>query len=441
MTKTILTIAFLLTIGQTALAQNFDQAKLDSYFQALEAHNKFMGSVAVSKNGTIIYKKSVGFADLKNQVKASELSKYRIGSISKTFTAVLVLKAVEDKKLTLQQTLDKWFPTIPNAHKITLQHLLRHRSGIHNFTENEDFLSWNTQAKTKAEMVEIISKGGSVFEPDTQAEYSNSNYVLLSYILEAVYGKPYAEILQTYIVQPVGLQHTYVFGKINTQNNECKSYNFIGNWKEESETDFTIPLGAGAIVSAPTDLTKFADALFAGKLLQPESLETMKTVKDGFGLGLFPIPFYDKSGYGHTGGIDGFRSVYAHFDDGNISYALSSNGTMFDINDISIAVLSAIYGKPYDIPTFSKSTYEVRSSDLDQYLGVYATNTLPLKITVTKEGHTLVAQATGQSSFPLEAIEKDRFQYEEAGIIMEFNPQEKTMLLHQGGGKFVFTKE
>ncbi len=168
MKKTILTTVLILTLSQIGLAQtNFDKTKLDNYFNALEQSNKFMGSVAVSKNGEIIYTKSIGFADVENNLKATENSKYRIGSISKSFTTVLLLKAVEEKKLNLNQTIDKWFPTIKNAKKITIKHLLSHRSGIHNFTNDKDYLTWNTQPKTEKELVEIITKGGSDFNAAT----------------------------------------------------------------------------------------------------------------------------------------------------------------------------------------------------------------------------------------------------------------------------------
>lgn len=440
MRKIILTTLLIGTLSQIGLAQtNFDKTKLDNYFNALEQNNKFMGSVAVSKNGEVIYTNSIGFADVENNVKAIEKSKYRIGSISKTFTAVLVLKAVEVKKLNLNQTIDKWFPTIKNAKKITIEHLLRHRSGIHNFTNDKDYLTWNTQPKTEKEMIEIITKGGSDFNPDSKAEYSNSNYVLLSYIVEKTYKKSYSDLLQEFIVKPIGLTSTYVFGKINPNNNECKSYSFAGTWKVEPETDFTVPLGAGAIISTPTDLTKFADALFGGKLLTSESLEIMKTIKDGYGIGLFQIPFYKSVGYGHTGGIDGFSSVYSHFSDDNISYALISNGTNMNNNDISIAVLSAVYDKPYEIPAFT--TFNVTSEDLDKYLGVYSSKQIALKITITKDGNTLIAQGTGQPAFPLEATDKDKFKFEQAGAKFEFNPTDKKMILFQGGGQIEFTKE
>lgn len=437
--KKVLLLTLWITVSiQQSFSQDFDKTKLDNYFQALEAHDAFMGSIAVSVNGKIIYTKSIGYTDKEQNKKANDLSKYRIGSISKTFTTVLVLKAVEEKKLTLNQTIDKYFPAIKNSAKITIGNLLNHRSGIHNFTDDKDYLTWNTQARTEKEMIDIITKAGSDFEPGTKASYSNSNFVLLTYILERTFKKSFPEILTQYITQPVGLVNTSFGGKINTANNECKSYQYKEGWQLSSETDMSIPLGAGGIISTASDLVKFSDALFTGKLLSRENVELMKTVTDRYGYGLLPIPFYDKVGYGHTGGIDGFTSVFMNFEN-NVSYALVSNGANFNTNDISIAVLSTIYNKPFEIPDFK--TYELTSEDLNKYLGTYSSAQVPLKITITKDDKTLIAQATGQSPFPLQATDKDKFRFSQAGIVMEFNPEEKTMTLNQGGGQYVFKRD
>ena len=429
-------ILLILIFCQVAISQSFDKTKLDKYFNSLDDNKKFMGSVAVSKNGEIIYLKSIGYADINNKIKANNETKYRIGSISKSFTAILVLKAVENKKLELNQTIDKWFPTIKNSEKISVKQLLNHRSGIYNFTNSPDYLSLSTQAKTEEEMIEIIKAGGNNFSPDSKAEYSNSNYVLLTYILEKTFSKSYSELLNEFIINPIELKNTYVFGKINTINNESKSYKFLGSWIEESETNYTIPLGAGAITSTASDLTKFADALFGEQLLNSESLEAMKTIQEGYGYGLFQIPFYSSLGFGHTGGIDGFSSVFAHFPEENISYALTSNGTIMNNNDISIAVLSAVFNKPYEIPVFISYT----SVDLDKYLGVYSTEQIPLKITITKNGNTLIAQGTGQPEFPLEAIKKDIFKFDQVGAKFEFILEENKMILFQNGMQINFTK-
>lgn len=439
MKRTSILILFIGIFTQLGISQNLDKQKLDGYFNALDENNRFMGSVAVSQNGNIIYSKTIGFLDIENNVKANKNSKYRIGSISKIFTSVLILKAVEENKLALGQTIDKFFPDIKNAKKITVQHLLAHRSGIPNFTNEEDYLTWNTEPKSESEMVNIISKSGSDFEPDSKSGYSNSNFVLLSFILEKIFDTTYANLLKTYITEPLGLESTYLGGKINIDNNESKSYKFNGNWVVETETDISIPLGAGGIVSNPKDLVKFSDQLFAGNILKSSSLKDMKTVNGQYGMGLFKIPFYDKTGYGHTGGIDGFVSVLVHFSDGDISYALTSNGTNYNVNNISIAVLSAVYNMPYSIPEFSH--YEISSEDLDKYLGIYSSKQNPLKITITKNNKTLIAQATGQSSFPLEATAKDQFKYDVADVTLEFNPKENTMVLIQYGRKTKFNKE
>jgi D-alanyl-D-alanine carboxypeptidase len=439
MKKTILATLLIGSLCQNTPAQDFDRTRLDSYFNALEANNKFMGSVAVSRNGKIIYSRSAGYSDFENMKKADADSKYRIGSISKTFTSVLVLKAVEEGKLKLNQTIGEYFPGIKNSDKITIENLLYHRSGIHNFTDDKEYLTWNTLPVTEKEMIDIIAGGGSDFEPDSKSQYSNSNYVLLTFILEKTFRKPYAELLKKYIAQPLGLTNTKLGGKINTSENECNSYKYMDTWKPETETDISIPLGAGGIVSTPVDLVKFSDALFGGKLLKTETLELMKTPNGQYGMGLFKIPFYEKTGYGHTGGIDGFSSVFSYFSDGNISYALTCNGSNYNNNNISIAVLSAVFNKPYDIPDFK--TYEVSPEELDKYPGVYSSEQIPIKITVTRVNRTLVAQGTGQSAFPLEAVEKDIFRFDQAGIVMEFNIESKTMILKQGGGQFTFTKE
>ena len=435
-----LLLIFLITLfAATSFAQKFDKEKLDLYFQTLENNNKFMGSVALSENGKIIYTKSIGFSDVESKTKPNETTKYRIGSISKSFTSALVFKAVEENKLSLDTKISKYFPNIKNADKISISNLLNHRSGIHSFTDNENYLSWNTQKKSEEELLKIIEDGGSNFEPDTKADYSNSNYVLLSFILEKIYKKPYSEILQEKIIKPIGLKNTYVGRKINLENNEAHSYIFENNWIKETETDLSIPLGAGAIVSTPSDLLQFADALFNGKIISEKNLKLMETIKDNYGSGLFQMPFGTKKAFGHTGGIDGFSSNYGYFPEEKVAFALTSNGSNYTNNDIAIAVLSAVFDQPYEIPVFK--TLELPSADLDQYLGIYSSKDIPLKITVTKNDTTLMAQATGQSAFPLDASDKNIFKFDQAGIVLEFMPANKTMILKQGGKNYNFIKD
>jgi hypothetical protein len=167
----------------------------------------------------------------------------------------------------------------------------------------------------------------------------------------------------------------------------------------------------------------------------------MKTMTDGYGMGMFQIPFHEKSAYGHNGGIDGFASTLAYFPADSVTVAYCTNGQVHPMNDILIGVLSIYFNKPYSIPTFTPASISLSTEDLAKYLGVYSSRQIPLKITITKDNTTLIAQATGQSSFPLEAAEKDKFKFDAAGIILEFNPDKNEMTLKQGGQAVLFSKE
>ena len=434
----ISTLLALIVTG--AFSQNFNSKRLDSLFQILEKNNKYMGSIAISENGKTIYAKSIGFDDIAISKKSTSDAKYRIGSISKMFTASMIFKAVEEKKISLNQSIDKYFPTVKNAGKITISNLLNHRSGIHDFTNDPEYLTWYTQPQSRAKMTERIAAGNIVFEPDTKGQYSNSNYILLSFILEDVYKKTYGEILTQKITKPLKLKSTYLGGKISVENNESYSYSLSGKWEKEKDTDMSIPLGAGAIVSNPMDLNLFIENLFAGKIVSAENLNLMKTIKDKFGMGMLEFPYFERKSYGHTGGIDGFRSVLSYFPNEKLALAITSNGAMgYDNNNILLCALSSYFNKPFQMPSFN--AIEITATTLDSYAGTYASLQIPLKISITKKESTLIAQATGQPSFPLEATASNMFKFDPAGVVIEFNAEKKELILKQGGKDYLFSKE
>jgi D-alanyl-D-alanine carboxypeptidase len=425
----------------TAVAQNLNTSRLDSLFNILGEKNKAMGSLALSKNGKTIYRKSIGYSLISqngNKV-AGSFTKYRIGSISKMFTATILFQLIEEGKLKLETPLDTYFPTLPNASKITVANLLNHRSGLHNFTSDPDYLSWMTGPKTHDELIAVISKYPVDFQPDAKFSYSNSNYVVLGYIIEKIEGKPYSVILKDRITSRIGLKNTYFGGKTDIKNNECYSYKWSKDWVLQPETDMSIPGGAGSLVSTPEDLTKFIEALFTLKFVSEKSLVQMKTMKDGYGMGMFQIPFYSKKAFGHNGGIDGFASTLSYFPEDSLAVSYCTNGIVYPMNDILIGVLSIYYNKEYQLPVFR--TVSLKPEDLDKYLGVYSSTQIPLKIEVTKINAQLMAQATGQSSFPLEPVDKDKFTFDQAGIKMDFMPEKGEMTLKQGGGSFLYKKE
>ena len=279
-------------------AQAFNKQKLDSLFNSIEKFDKTMGSFSLTKEGKIVYQRTIGYVDINNQIKANNESKYRIGSISKTFTSTIIMQLIEENKLALSSRLDILFPAIPNAKLITIEQMLRHRSGLFNFTNAKDYPSFMEQPKSQKEMLEIIIKNGTVFEPDEKAEYSNTNYLLLTYIIEKVEKKSFSKVLEERITKPCNLKNTYFGGKINTKNNEALSYKKMAGWELDTETDMSIPAGAGGIVSTATDLNRFFTCLFSNQLVSEESLNQMKTMVDNYGLGLFQYPFLRKKPLG-----------------------------------------------------------------------------------------------------------------------------------------------
>lgn len=435
-------LLFLSAIGVSSIAfsQNNVKEKLGNYFDSLFVHHKVMGSFAIAEDNRPTFIKVVGFADVDKKQKANVNTQYRIGSISKTFTAVLVMKAVEEKKISLSQKLSEFYPEIPNADKITIENLLQHRTGIHNLTDEAEYWQYNTKPQTESSLVNIIKKYKSDFEPGSKHEYSNSNYILLGFILEKVYKKSYAELIKSKITKPLKLNLTEVGGKIDTSKNQAKSYEFTnGKYEVSSETDMTIPIGAGNIISTPRDLLSFILGLEQGKLIKKESLEKLKNFVDDYGYGLVKVPFDKYWGFGHTGGIDKFSSVLFYFPDLKVAVAFSTNQIDMDSNEISIKLVETAMGKDFEIPSFK--TMEIPENELQKYVGTYSSPDVPLKINIFIKDKKLMAQATGQGALPLEATSNTRFKFDTAGIVVEFFPAKNQFIIMQGGTKNTFTKE
>lgn len=428
-------------------AQSFDKAKLNQYLDSLEAHDKAMFSLAAFKNGAPIYQKSIGYTDVEGKQKANKDTQYRIGSISKVFTSTMIFQLIDEGKLSLDTKLAKYYPKVKNANKITISMLLSHRSGIHNFTNTPEYTGYMTQPKTKAEMVSLIEGLDSDFKPDSRANYSNSGYVLLGFILEDITQDSYAKQLQQRIATKLNLVRTEYGGPISVQDNQAKSYTHNAEgWSPATVTDMSIPHGAGAIISTPTEVTKFLSSLLTGKLVSADSLAKMQELNQGFGRGLFQFPFHDKKAYGHNGGIDGFSSITGYFAADDVAFALTSNGMNYAMNDINIAVLSIFYGLAYDIPDFDQKPIELAAKDLLNYEGVFASKDMPLKITLKMNDGQLTAQATGQGAFYLTPYSSSEFRFDPAGIIMIFATEGDTVdystfQMKQGGGNFKFSKE
>lgn len=434
-------VACMLTLtacSQKPADEKFDAVRLDEFLSFLAENDKAMGSLSITQDGKEVYQKAIGYATVEDGTPASPNTRYRIGSITKVLTATLTMKLVESGKLTLETTLDQYYPAVKNADQITIEMLLRHRSGVFSITEATDYTSWMEQPITRAELLDKIYGYESAFEPGSKAAYSNSNYILLTFILQDIYEKPYDQILQEELFEPLSLKNishgTFI------ESTDARSYTWQGGWEPATDTHPSVPLGAGGVSGNALAINTFLRALIEGEILSTETVNQMKQLKDGFGIGLFQVPFYDKRAFGHTGGIDGFQSNAFYFPEEKVGVTYLSNGVVMPINDLLIGVLSIYFGVPYTFPEFTPAL-EVSASDLDAYLGIYSSPDFPLKVTITKDGNTLIGQATGQPSFPLEAYETHKFRFDQAGLKLIFTPVDSTMVLQQGGGEFVLKRE
>jgi D-alanyl-D-alanine carboxypeptidase len=431
--KALLASVAALALATTAPAQSLDQAKLDKFFDRLAEKNKVMGSLVAAKDGSVLYSRQIGFARIDGDKKESitAASRFRIGSITKMFTGVLVLQLVEEGKLKLDDTLDKHFPQVPNAEKITIAHLLGHKSGVHNLTEGPGYQALRAKPKTKEEMVSIIAKFAPDFEPGAKEAYSNSNYVLLGYIVESVAGKPYAEVLRERITSRLALKDTS-FGDKTTE--QTRSYRWDRDWRQEPETPLSIPGGAGAIISTPSDLVKFIQGLFDLKLVSKTSLDQMMQNR-------FAMQTYQVGGetlYGHGGGIDGYRSLLIYLPKEKLAAAYTSNGSVSPPMDVVSGVLDVIQNRRFTIPTFEGVA--VAPAVLDKYAGVYSSAAFPGTFTVKREGATLLAGPTGRAPRALEATAQDEFKIELIGLVLKFDAAKKQMIMKQRGRETVFKK-
>lgn len=353
-----LVLLFLLA-STICFAQQTNFKQLDAYLDLLNSNDKIMGSLSIMKDGEIVYEKSVGYQykTEKEEKKATSASKYRIGSITKTFTAVMIFQLIDEKKINLDDKLSKYYPQIPNASKITISNLLCHKSGLFNITRDADFGSWSLLPTTQVKMLARIQKHKVDFQPGEKTAYSNTNFILLGYILEKIEKKTYQELLKKRITKKLKLKNTYVGNTINTNEQECQSYYYKKNkLKQATETHMSNPGGAGAVVSTPSDLVIFMDALFNHKLMTKESFKEMtkSTSEHGMCSGIDSLEKNGQIIFGHDGDIDGFASCTLYIPKIKTAIAINTNAAKLQVIPIVFNALSNANGKKFIMPNFKK---------------------------------------------------------------------------------------
>ncbi|WP_126974108.1 serine hydrolase domain-containing protein [Gynurincola endophyticus] len=438
--KKLLFIFSMLFAGLGMHAQTPELEKIKAYIDTLYKYERFMGAVSIYKDGRPVMDYAVGYRDYQQKVPINLDTKFRVGSISKTFTAVLIMKAVEDKKLSLNDSLSKYFPTVKNSDKVTIKNLLQHRSGIFNITNDPAYRQYYQQPVTQQQWVERISSKDPVFTPGEKYQYSNSNYILLTFILEKVYKKDYASLLNQYIVKPARLESTYYMRKTDVQQNEAYSYswNIDSIWVKQNETDPSIPVGAGAISSNPRSLNQFSWALFNGKIIKPGSLKAMQEVVDEVGLGLFRTKQGEQYYWGHGGAIDGFLSGYQVNSETGLSFSIAANAQYGGVDPVLADIIKIYQGGDFKMPDYSKMLSN--EEELKKYVGEYATEGVPLKINLIVKKGRLFGQATGQAPFELSELSEGVYEFRPASIKVKLNGKADGFYFEQGGNGIDFKR-
>jgi CubicO group peptidase (beta-lactamase class C family) len=435
-----LAIAFVLTT--VCLAQDKPQTdtvvRMEQIVQSYVPTKQFMGSVLVAQNGKILLDKGYGFANLEWQVPNTPTTKFRLGSITKQFTAASILLLEERGKLKVDDPVKKHMPDAPAAwDKITIFHLLTHTSGIPSFTSFPDYESKEAQAMTPQQLVDWFKDKPLEFEPGSKWNYSNSGYVLLGYLIEKISGQSYADFVQQNIFTPLGMKDSGYDSNSALIAHRAAGYSRGKDGPQNAGfVNMSIPLSAGALYSTTEDLLRWEEGLFGGKVLKPESLAKMTTpFKQDYAFGLGVSTKNGHKMIAHNGGIEGFNTSLIYFPDDKLVVAVLANLNGPFADQIAAQLGEVAHGEKVMLISERKEI-TVSPKILAQYVGNYELAPT-FSIAITLEGDQLMAQATNQRKNPLFAESETMFFLKIVDAQVEFVKNNKgevtALILHQNG--------
>jgi CubicO group peptidase (beta-lactamase class C family) len=306
-----------------------DLARMERAVEQRASAGQFMGSVLVARDGRVLLSKGYGEADLDWKIPNSPTTKFRLGSITKQFTAACILLLEERGKLSIEDPVKKSLADAPAAwDQITIFNLLTHTAGIRNFTDLPDYRSMQTRPATPEELVARFRDKPLEFPPGSSMKYSNSGYVLLGYLIEKVSGQSYQQFLQDNIFTPLAMKDSgYV---VNAQVTPRRAVGYSPGPKGPvvaEYLDMSIPFAAGGLYSTTEDLLRWEQGLFGGKLLSPASLGKMTTpFKEhyAFGLGVGTAGNGAKF-FEHGGGVNGFNTKMLYVPEQRLTVIVLAN--------------------------------------------------------------------------------------------------------------------
>ena len=444
---TVAVAAFLAVVPLVchAAAQKGTRAKIDQYMHAAVKVDHFMGAILVAKGGHVVIAKGYGMADLKDRVPNRPDTEFRIGSVTKQFTATAILMLQNRGKLNVEDPVCKYVPKCPKDWRpIKLSNLLTHTSGIPNLTAFKGFDKFTKKPHTPTQVLDYFKNRPLDFKPGAKFSYSNSNYEVLGYIVQKVSGEPYKTFLRQHIFGPLGMKNSGYDSSHPTAKNHAKGYTHSKDgYKPAEYVNMTVPYGAGALYSTVQDLYTWDRALEAGKVLPKPLHEEMfaphvaigKSGNRHYGYGWDISTEFGYKRYSHNGGIPGFTSLNSWFPGQHAYVIVLDNTTSPDISAIGQALTAILFGRKYSIPRPFKAI-SLPPKDLEKFVGKYRI-TPRFAITISLDGDQLKAQPTGQAADPIYPESKDRFFLKDVRAEIEFVTNAKGevtgVVLHQNG--------
>jgi len=376
-------------------------ARMDEVARSYMRNNGYMGSVLVVRGDEVLIDKSYGSANLDWNIPNAPDVKFRLGSLTKQFTAALILLMQQDGKLNIADPVSKYLPDAPATwSKITVNELLNHTSGIPNFTSDPTFPVWSASPRTPAEELAYFSAKPLDFEPSSKYSYSNSNFEVLGIILEKVSRKSYNDLLQERLFVPLGMHDSGLDADNLILPKRALGYsNDNGKLVYARSESLTVPWAAGSLYSTTGDLLIWEHALFGGKVLSPASLTAMTTPGKGhYALGIEAITLDGLKVVQHDGGIEGFTTHMAYVPEKRIAVIVLSNVATVAPPEMGAQLLDLALGKSVEIKAERKAV-PIAPAELTKFAGVYdLTPSLALTFSV-KEG--VLYASVGPQTFSL----------------------------------------
>ncbi len=414
-------------------------ARIDSIFSVFTKKNMFSGSVLIAKKGKVLLSKGYGMANYSYDVPNRPDTKFKLASVSKQFTAMAILILEEKGKLSTEDKLSKYIKDYPNGDKISLYNLITHTSGIKEVTSLPFFDSISSQPHTLLQMISYTKDLPLDFEPGSKHQYSNSGYVLLTYIIEQVSGKSYGEFMQEAIFKPLGMKNSGLYNNSEVMKNFAMGYHSDENVLENVEfVHMSIPSGAGALYSTVEDLFLWDQALYTEKLVKKVSLVKMITpFKDGYACGLKIDNYNGHKWINHSGGIQGFATITNRFPDDELYITILKNVDNWNIFPANKVCRAIMFGDKYELPQERKIA-AVDPKIFQKLTGDY--ELMPgFVMSITTEAGKIYAQATNQPRLEIYPESEYKYFLKVVDAQLEFTKDAKgnvtTLTLFQGGAK------